>query len=311
MLMARWAIAGIVLLGIVGTFWKMSDQWAQQPLDVGRLDWRWLLLSALLYGVGMLPLGYFWWITMRAFGQRPSVAAALRAYYIGNLGKYVPGKVMVLVLRTELVRRGAEVNRTLAAVSILVETLTMMASGSFLAGLLLLLDKTSGDWLRWLSLACLLVTFIPSIPIVFRRVIWLMQVHRAESGVQVALRGLSTRLIIQGWLLGIAGWLFMGASLWATVCAIPGTEVALNWRSLGNMTSANCLAVVAGFVSMLPGGFGARDLVVHWLLTPNLGEVTAFLAMLVHRVITLVTEVVISAILYPAIRTRPPADIPL
>ncbi len=56
----------------------------------------------------------------------------LRAYYIGHLGKYVPGKAMVVILRTVMVR-GHRVDAAVAAVSVFFETLTMMAVGAFMA----------------------------------------------------------------------------------------------------------------------------------------------------------------------------------
>ena len=37
-------------------------------------------------------------------GQRPGGMATVRAYYIGQLGKYVPGKAWALLLRSVLIR---------------------------------------------------------------------------------------------------------------------------------------------------------------------------------------------------------------
>ena len=42
--------------------------------------------------------------TLRVLGQSVSLPLALRAYYIGQLGKYVPGKALVVILRAGLVR---------------------------------------------------------------------------------------------------------------------------------------------------------------------------------------------------------------
>ena len=57
----------------------------------------------------MLPMWWFWYRTLQAFGQAPEGLSSLRAFFIGHLGKYVPGKAMVVVLRTALVR-GARVD---------------------------------------------------------------------------------------------------------------------------------------------------------------------------------------------------------
>ena len=44
----------------------------------------------------------FWYRLLRQLGQRPTALAAVRAYYIGHLGKYLPGKACALLLRATL-----------------------------------------------------------------------------------------------------------------------------------------------------------------------------------------------------------------
>ena len=84
----------------------------------------------MLYLVGLLPEGLFWQRALRAMGQEAPLGRTLRAYYIGHLGKYVPGKAMVVVLRTGLIC-GPGVDAGIAAASVFLETLTMMAVGAF------------------------------------------------------------------------------------------------------------------------------------------------------------------------------------
>ena len=40
---------------------------------------------------------------LRRFGHTPSVLSILRAYYVGHLGKYVPGKAWALFMRASLI----------------------------------------------------------------------------------------------------------------------------------------------------------------------------------------------------------------
>ena len=69
-------------------------------------------------------------------GQASPIALgpALRAYLVSHLGKYVPGKAMVVVMRAGMSvpfgARGAT-----AAIATFYETLVMMASGGLLAAL--------------------------------------------------------------------------------------------------------------------------------------------------------------------------------
>ena len=67
-----------------------------------RLAPGWLVLSGLLYLLGMLFAGLYWYRVLRDLGQEPYLGETLRAYFIGHLGKYVPGKAMVIILRAGL-----------------------------------------------------------------------------------------------------------------------------------------------------------------------------------------------------------------
>ena len=91
-----------------------------------------MVSAGLIYLLGLLPAGLYWHYVLKVLGQDVRLANTLRAYYIGHLGKYVPGKAMVVILRTGMVR-GHRVDTAVAAASVFFETLTMMAVGAFLA----------------------------------------------------------------------------------------------------------------------------------------------------------------------------------
>ena len=109
----------------------------------------------------------------------------------------------------------------------------------------------------------------------------------------------------------------MGLSLWATLRAMPGTDTALGGivEMLPLMTAAITLATIAGFASMVPGGFGVREFVLNVLLVPTFGKL-AILSVILLRLVWLVSELVFSSILYlvgtgslpvPEARATPPS----
>src|SRR5262249_52279900 len=68
-------------------------------VNLGRLDLatltvrpEWLALSAVLYLVGLAGSAWYWYHLLRVFGEGPRLVPTFRAYYLGHLGKYVPGK---------------------------------------------------------------------------------------------------------------------------------------------------------------------------------------------------------------------------
>ena len=96
----------------------------------------------------------------------------------------------------------------------------------------------------------------------------------------------------------VAGWVLLGTSLWATLRAmgLGGNLLA----QLPRDTAAVAMAIVGGFVSMIPGGLFAREAVLTELLGPQVGGAElALLAAAVLRLVWLVAEAGISVILYP------------
>jgi uncharacterized membrane protein YbhN (UPF0104 family) len=61
---------------------------------------------------------------------------------------------------------------------------------------------------------------------------------------------------------------------------------------------------VAGFVSLLPGGIGVRELVMIPLLGARFGSVTAVVAAVVIRLVWLTAELVTSGIIYTWLRWK-------
>ena len=82
--------------------------------------------------------------------QDPGRLASVRAYYVGHLGKYLPGKAWAVFLRAGLIR-GPRVTYARAVLTTFYEVLVTMAGGTVLAVLLLALlapDTSAGmDWL--------------------------------------------------------------------------------------------------------------------------------------------------------------------
>ena len=128
------------------------------------------MAAGALYFLGMLPSGIFWYAILRAMGARPTFGESIRAFYIGHLGKYVPGKAMVVVIRAGLLDRG-RTDVSVAAVSVFLETLTMMAVGAFLSAGILIIKFPHHTLLIALAVGLMIVSGLPTIPAVVRRVL--------------------------------------------------------------------------------------------------------------------------------------------
>ncbi len=71
-------------------------------------------------------------------------------------------------------------------------------------------------------------------------------------------------------------------------------------RELPLLTATVGLAMVAGFISLIPGGLGVRDWILMTLLAsqPQYGAKVAIVSAVLLRIVWLLSEVAVSAILY-------------
>jgi uncharacterized membrane protein YbhN (UPF0104 family) len=257
--------------------------------------------------MGLVPMGLFWRRTLAALAYPTPLFAALRAYFLGHLGKYVPGKAMAVILRVAAVRRWVPSMR-IALVSVLMETLTMMAVGALLAFVLSAAVLRSDVFVSVIALGMAVVAGAPTLPPVAR---WLArlgverfkqdEVTKPQAAhsvdIESSLRGIDFRLLASGWIAAGICWVLLGGSLWAALRAIGIDRPGL-LADLPVMITAVAFAVVAGFLSMLPGGLVVRDGVLMQLLAPVCGEGNALVAAVLMRLVWLVSEVVACGILY-------------
>src|SRR5262249_49484901 len=59
----------------------------------------WTLASGVFYVFGLMSIGWFWCRALGRMGCRTPLIAAMRGYFLGHLGKYVPGKAMSVILQ--------------------------------------------------------------------------------------------------------------------------------------------------------------------------------------------------------------------
>src|SRR5947208_2278954 len=125
----RWVIMLVVVFGVGRRIWLEKEKISFYGLD---LAWGWLLVSAACYLAGLAACAVFWWLAMRDRGRGPGWSRTLASYYAGHLGKYVPGKMLAVVIRATMVGRSG-VGIATGAITCVHEALLTMATGSLVA----------------------------------------------------------------------------------------------------------------------------------------------------------------------------------
>jgi len=294
----KLAIIALLVWGVRGTFSSGLEQLREHKVQ---FQPGWLVLSGVLYLLGMAPACLFWRRVLRVLGQEAGLLKTIRAYYIGHLGKYVPGKALVVVLRAGMVG-GERVNTAVAAATVFIETLTMMASGSVIAAALIAVLYRS----HWLYVAgaviCMFAAGLPTLPPVFAWIMRKLPIGQRTKEAVAEMEQLDYGTLAIGWIGTGIGWGITGLSFWAALRGIGATNQG-PIESLPLCTLVVCISIVAGFMSMIPGGFVVREAVLAELIEPQIGAAAAVSA-IVLRLVWLAAELAVSAVLYFCRRWR-------
>jgi glycosyltransferase 2 family protein len=310
-LLLKWLLFAVVLGYVCHhgyRLWTQSDL-RQRPLTASSAGW--LVAAGAVYLISWLPSVWFWRALMRALGGRVSFPDAARAYYCGHLGKYIPGKAMVLVIRAALVKdRGC---RPLAAtVTASYETLTLMGTGVALGAALapLLFRNWLAAHFPALSLSPLVESAIAlvaitllvagSLPLVSKLLTWIAVKATPDSSLATAEEiSVPVRLIALGCGAFVVSWAVQGLSLGLTLQAVDGIGFDLTAWPL--WTGAMALSTSLGFaVLFAPGGLGVREGILLAILSSQSGisPPAAVAVTVLSRIVSFVAELVISAVLF-------------
>jgi glycosyltransferase 2 family protein len=288
----KLAIAAVVLGFLVLTIRKaFLDVMAhREHLNFSAMDWRWLLLGLTVYVLGMMPAAIAWLQTLRAFGETVPLWVGLHAYFLGHLGKYVPGKAMVLVLRVgRLAPHGIGIKPTI--VSIFVETFTSVAVGAILGCVLLFFaPQFPPTWMVTCAALCIPCSLIFLLPHTFRLVLTFLAKSKIGRMPRSVGDAFTWRLMMRTCAWMLLGWSLHGTAGWLVLSGIQSTPGLWTFQAWAVCVSAISLGAVAGFTSMLPGGAVVRELVITWLLSSIVPQPIALFAAIAFRIANLIAE---------------------
>jgi hypothetical protein len=252
--------------------------------------------------LGLLASALVWRALMADLGTRLGLRAALHVFFLGQLGKYVPGSVFAVAAQMELGRaHGAPRSRTGTAGLLFLGVL--VAAGLLAAAVALPL--TSPGALRsyaWVLLVLPLGAVLLAPPVLTRLVGLLLRTLRREP----LDRPLSARAVAAalGWALVM--WAAYGVHLWLLV---RPQDVQAGTSLLLLSTGAYALAWTAGFlVVVAPAGAGVRELALVVALAPVLDRTGALAVAVLSRVLMTLGDLawgLVGAALHPRSRGAP------
>jgi hypothetical protein len=257
-------VAAIALIPIA---WQLCVNWADVGVYLARVNAGGLLAAELLAVVDLGVLVSAWLLVAHWLGLRVAISQHLKAFFVSNFAKRVPGLVWYVASR-------AYVYRTVSGGTWRATTATLLENTLlFLAGLLLALilwPSQLGLQLSWMPVSLLLSVSVAVILSVYpAAVLRLARLLRFGKGADVResdLAGLPATRVLSLLVLYALVWLIGGLSLhcfigafhpWPSLAALPFT------------ISVSIAYSLTGFIAFfVPAGLGVKELAGAYLLAP-------------------------------------------
>ncbi|WP_420453712.1 lysylphosphatidylglycerol synthase domain-containing protein [Ilumatobacter sp.] len=245
-------------------------------------------LAALAAGAGAISSIALNWVALLRRHHPVPRARAVGWFYVGQLGKYVPGGIWPVIGQAELARRGG-VDRpgAYAATAIsMIGTLLGAVTVAAATGL-----ATEGRRLLGAALAAgILAGLLVAADGRIRAAVGSLLARVARRSIELP----TARVLARQAALHVPVWVAFSA------CHV-GVAVALGSRpgasAISELAFATCVAWVAGFVIVgLPGGIGVREAVLVSLTTPLLGAGAAVSFAVVSRLVTIAVDLLLAAV---------------
>jgi uncharacterized membrane protein YbhN (UPF0104 family) len=249
----------------------------------------WPSMGALAAVLAGLAFSVRLWRTLLAsLGSPLPVRAAAKVFFVGQLGKYVPGSVWPVLAQMEL----GSVYRVPRERSATASVLTMLVSllGGLLAALVtlpLLAGATAGYRWAFLAAPVLLACLHPRVlnPLLGRllRLVRRPALERPLTGRTIA--------VALGW--AMASWVLYGTQVWLLAVRLGAPEGRAVLLAVGGYAFAWCVGFLIVFA---PAGAGVRELLLVALLAPVVGTAGATAVALVSRVVMTVGDLVMAGV---------------
>jgi uncharacterized membrane protein YbhN (UPF0104 family) len=281
-LTSRWmpALRGVFLAAVLVFAWLgLRGRWDEVGDALRHVSPGGVLAALLLVLLGLLATGVLWWRLMARLDAPLPFVDGLATFFVGQLGKYIPGSVWSIGAQAELARRHSVPARATVTAGLLflgyhVDTAVLLGAVTLLTGGL---DSPWPDWVSWIGLALAVVGLLPAV---------VGAAGRRVAGRTVQLGWGDTALVVA--LMAIA-WAAYAVALGLLA---PGQP----WSHLAAFAGAFAVAYAVGVVIVFaPAGVGAREAVFVLLLTPVIAVGPATALALLARVVHTAADALMAA----------------
>lgn len=286
--LTRWlkrALAAVVAIFVGVTLYKLGKDFDPQAI---RLRIWPILLVTVILTLANFAQAMAWAKLLDRLAHRKLPRIPLSSIYgAGQLARYTPGKVALLVVRVAGVKR-LGLDPRLAASSVGIEVLSWLTVGMLLSSLAL---ACAGDEVRAISgLLSRYSWFVAGGVVLGMLLLLLVDRRYFPPNILRAIRAEGYGPLLSWSVLAWQAVSWLGCV--AQALLLPFAVGAPLEQSLARI-GLFILAPIAGFLAMVaPGGLGVREAILSFALTPSLGPSRALAVALLARGVYIISEII-------------------
>lgn len=261
-------------------------------------DLGWLVVGGVAGGIAMALIGVNWLLILRHAGAAAPWRRGMAWFFVGQLGKYVPGGIWPIVGQAELAHRGAT-PRGAAYYSTAMSMVTTFLGAAAVAAITGMMTPTDHRLLV-VAIAALLVMLFVAIASPTAR--------RALDRLAQRVTTRTLRLPDPRWFALVVArhlpvWLaFAGMNIFAAVAL----GVDIDGPLVVELIFVTCVSWMVGFVVVgVPGGIGVRETVFISMTSATLGADIAVSVAVLSRVMSIAVDLVGAAVSVAVARSAP------
>ena len=285
-LKTRWysrVLLIIVLAAVFLVVWKNVSEISSYDFE---LKYGYLLASFAVIVITYFLCFFIWqWLTA-SFGLRVPIVKAARGWFLSYLGKYVPGKIALLLVRMDAYD-GYSTKKV--AVATLLEYIIALVSACLIVLISLLFSsEILPDYIQWVAVLGSISLLILLYPPLLRKIVnWILKLMKKTPLNELP----AFKDIVR----------FVGSYMVATLVA--GFALFLILNSLSPVSFKYYIIItgvysIAGLVGIAaffaPSGIGVREGVIILLLPAFIPEPAVIVGAIVMRLITTLTELILA-----------------
>jgi hypothetical protein len=292
----------LLRLAVLGLFGGMIALLLARRWDEVRPLLSSLTVSGVALGGAAVAGGIYctflcWRAVLTGLGSSLPLAGGMRVFFLGQLGKYVPGSVWPVLAQMEL-GRDYKVPRRASGAAVAIFLLLVLGTGLLVT--VLALPLLGSDALRryWWALCVLPVAAVLLYPPMLNRLL-AVALRLARRDPMPAPLSPAGALRAVGW--ALASWVAYGMHVWLLAHMLGAAGVGLVPRAIGAFAGAWCVGFL---VVIAPAGGGAREAALIVLLGAGVGATRATVIAVVSRLLFTLGDLGWGAAVAVAVRRR-------